>query len=413
MMTHIPRPSGRRIAVRVTPAAEQAVRRGHPWLFDHAIRQQSRAGAPGDLAVIFDCKRRFLAVGLYDPDSPIRVRILQRGEPAPIDRDWFRARLMAAAQLRSPLLKKGDTTGYRLVHGENDGLPGLVIDRYDRTLVLKLYTLAWLPHLYDVLSALADVAPAERLVLRLGRTVQERPRHLHGSSDGAVLFGPALDGPVVFRENGLRFESDPVHGQKTGFFLDQRDNRARVEKLASGKTVLNVFAYTGGFSLYAARGGAKAITSIDMSRPALAAAVRNFALNRHHPSVAAAAQTHEVLAQDAFEALRRLGQRGRRFDLVIIDPPAFAKKQAEVKRALAAYERLTRLGLGVSQPGGTLALSSCSSRVNADQFFATVRRAAAQAGRPLREIERTGHPLDHPVGFKEGAYLKCIFAITP
>jgi 23S rRNA (cytosine1962-C5)-methyltransferase len=410
MLSHVPEPTARRIAIHVTPAAERAIRQGHPWVFDQAIRRQSCEGRPGDLAVIFDRQRRFLAVGLYDPCSSIRVRILQRGEPAVIGQDWFQARLMEAAQLRTPLQEEGHTTGCRLVHGENDGLPGLVVDRYDQMLVLKLYTPAWLVHLREVLSALADVVPAERLVLRLGRTVQVRSEHLHGLSDGLVLFGPELDGPVVFREHGLRFEADPVHGQKTGFFLDQRENRARVEKLARGKTVLNVFSYTGGFSVYAARGGARAVVSIDVSRPALAAVARNFALNCDHPDVAAVAATHEALAEDAFEALARLGSDGRRFDLVIVDPPAFAKKQAEVERALSAYERLTHLGLGVLQPGGTLVMASCSSRVGADEFFTTVHRAAERAGRPLREIERTGHPLDHPIGFKEGAYLKCFFA---
>jgi 23S rRNA (cytosine1962-C5)-methyltransferase len=412
ILSRIPRPAAQRVAIHVTPAAERAIRRNHPWLFDHAIRRRSHDGHPGDLAVIFDHKRRFLAVGLYDPHSPIRVRILQQGEPAPINQDWFHTQLTVATQLRMPLLKD-NTTGYRLVHGENDGLPGLVIDRYDQTLVLKLYTPAWVPHLCGVLSALTNIVPAERLVLRLGRTAQEQPQYLYGLSDGMVLFGPDLDGPVVFQENGLRFEADPIHGQKTGFFLDQRDNRAQVEKLAPGKTVLDVFAYTGGFSLYAARGGARSIVSLDVSQLALEAAARNFALNWDHPSVAVATRRHELLAGDAFEALARLRQSRRRFDLVIIDPPAFARKRAQVAQALSAYERLTRLGLGVLQPGGTLVLSSCSSQVSAEMFFATVNRAAVQAGRPLRELERTGHPIDHPVSFKEGAYLKCLFATAP
>ena len=411
MLSHIPTPTEQRIAVHVTPAAERAIRQGHPWLFDQAIRQQNHEGRPGDLAVIFDRQRRFLAVGLYDPHSPIRVRILQQGKPATIDRDWFQARLAAAAQLRAPL-QKSATTGYRLVHGENDGMPGLVVDCYGQTLVYKLYTAAWLPHLRDVLSAQEHIVPAERIVLRLGRAMQEQPGHLYGLGDGAILSGPDLDGPVIFEENGLRFEVDPVRGQKTGFFLDQRENRARVEKLSGGKTVLNVFAYTGGFSLYAARGGAHAIISIDVSRPALAAAARNFDLNCEHPSVAAAARKHELLAEDAFEALARLGRNGRRFDVAIIDPPAFAKKRAEIKRALSAYRRLTRLGLAVLRSGGTLVMACCSSKIGADEFFAAVHQAAAQAGRPLREIERTGHPLDHPVGFKEGAYLKCLFAVA-
>ena len=409
-LSRIPEPTDRSIAVRVTPAAERALRQGHPWLFDQAIRGQSHDGCPGDLAVVFDRKRRFLAVGLYDPHSPIRVRILQQGEPATINRDWLETRLAAAAQLRAPL-RQANTTGYRLVHGENDGLPGLVIDRYDQTLVLKLYTAAWVPHMRDVLPALKAAVPVERLVLRLSRAVQSQPQHLYGLSDGMVLSGPDLDGPAVFRENGLRFEADPIHGQKTGFFLDQRDNRARVEHLAAGKAVLDVFAYTGGFSLYAARGGAQAVVSVDVSQPALAAAARNFALNQDQGAVSAA--KYEMLVEDAFQALARLGQSNRRFDLVIIDPPAFANRQAQVARALSAYGKLTHLGLGVLRPGGTLVLASCSSRVSAESFFATVNRAAVQAGRPLHEIERTGHPLDHPVSFPEGAYLKCLFAIAP
>jgi 23S rRNA (cytosine1962-C5)-methyltransferase len=406
-LPEIPGPSDRRIAVRVAPEAERALRHGHPWLFDQAIRRQSREGLAGDLAVIFDRKRDFLAVGLYDPHSTIRVRILHRGKPTRIDRDWFRAKLAAAAQVRVPLLD-GTTTGYRLVHGENDGLPGLVIDRYEQTLVLKLYTSAWLPHLRDVLPALVDVVPAERLVLRLGRAMLEQPQELYGLRDGMLLCGPDLDGPLLFRENGLRFEVDPVRGQKTGFFLDQRDNRARVERLATGKDVLNVFAYTGGFSVYAARGGARSVVSVDVSAAALEAAARNMVHNAHIPAVATAA--HEMVADDAFEALARLKEIGRRFDLVIIDPPAFAQRQEQVAQALSAYERLTRLGLGVLRSGGTLVQASCSSRVDAEAFFEAIHRAAAQVGRPLHEIERTGHPLDHPVTFKEGAYLKCLFA---
>jgi 23S rRNA (cytosine1962-C5)-methyltransferase len=400
--------------VRVTPAAERALRQGHPWLFDRAIRHQSQEGHSGGLAVVFDSDRRFLAVGLYDSHSSIRVRVLHHGKPALIDRNWFKGKLATAVRLRAPLLKgppETATTGYRLVHGENDGLPGMVIDRYEETFVVKIYTVAWVPHLGDVLPALADVAQFEQLVLRFGRAALEQPQELYGLDDGAILVGPNLDGPVLFKENGLCFEADPIRGQKTGFFLDQRDNRARVEKLAGGKAVLNVFAYTGGFSVYAARGGARQVVSVDASAPALAAAMHNMAHNRHIPSVAAA--SHETVTGDAFEALDRMAKNGRRFDVVIVDPPAFAQKQSQVPQALSAYERLTRLSLDVLQPGGILVQASCSSRVDAETFFETVHHAAAQAGRSLREIERTGHPLDHPVTFREGAYLKCLFAIVP
>lgn len=406
---HIPPPSDRRLALRVTAASQRALRSGHPWLFDQAIISQSGEGRPGDLAVIFDDRKRFLAVGLYDPTSPLRVRVLQQGDPAPIDAAWLRSRLAAAAALRSSLPATG-TTGYRLVHGENDGLPGLVIDRFESVLVLKLYTPAWIPRLADLLAVLEELVSAQSIVLRLTRAVAARPEFLYDLADGSVLAGAPPDGPVFFSENRLRFEADVLHGQKTGFFLDQRDNRARVEALATGRRTLNVFAYTGGFSLYAARGGAPEVLSLDMSKPALAAAERNFALNRHLPAVAAA--RHSVLAGDAFAVLDDLRQQGRRFDLVIVDPPAFAKRESEAAGALHAYRRLTGLALGVAAPDAVMVLASCSSRVPAPSFFEAVQTAAVQAGRPLNVLERTGHAVDHPVGFAEGAYLKCMFAVA-
>ncbi len=403
----LPKAAERRIALHVSRDAERALRAGHPWLFENSIERQSQAGKPGDLAVAFDQKRRFLAIGLYDPTSPLRLRVLQHGVAATIDQAWFLERLRRAAQLRAPLLDQ-HTTGYRLVHGENDYLPGLVVDRYDQTLVMKLYTAAWVPHLAELLVALLAIQPAQQVILRLSRALQKAPEHLYGLADGLVLVGPELAGPIIFLENGLRFEADPIHGQKTGFFLDQRENRARVEQLAAGKRVLNVFAYNGGFSLYAARGGARQVTSLDISRPALAAAQRNFALNQQLPTVAAA--EHQLLAGDAFPLLAQLQGAGERFDLVIIDPPAFAKQQSEVERALRAYAQLTRLGLGVLQPGGRLVLASCSSRVSSEAFAATVTQAAMQSGRPLQHLVQTAHALDHPIGFPEGAYLKCLYA---
>lgn len=398
--------SAKRIAVRVTPAAERQIRDGHPWLFDRAIREQSHEGAAGDLAVIFDRKRRFLAIGLYDPHSPIRVRILHQGSPATIDAEWFYSKMNAAAAARAHLTDT-QTNGYRVIHGENDGLPGLVVDRYAETLVVKLYSHAWFPHLTTVLDGLAQILPNARVVLRLSRALSNERESQDGAPaylDGQIVRGDPLDGSVVFLENGLYFEADPVHGQKTGFFLDQRDNRERVGDLSAGKRVLNVFAYTGGFSLYAARGGAAEVTSLDISQPALDGAARNFALNETFSC------EHLLLKGDAFQLLADLHESRRSYDLIVIDPPALAKRQSEIDGAVSAYARLTRLGLDLLAPNGTIALASCSSRVDSDLFGETVHLAARHAGRPLREFLRTGHAVDHPIGFKEGAYLKCIFA---
>jgi len=405
-LSNLPKPSTQRIALRVSAEAEKIIRQGHPWVFDQSIVEQSHRGVPAELAVIFDSKRKFLAIGLYDPTSPIRVRILQKGKPAPIDSTWFQEKIKIAIALREPLKKK-NTNGYRLVHGENDGLPGLVIDRYAETLVIKLYTSAWVPHLQEICSALNSF---QHLILRLSRSLNKQTKYLHGLTDGMTLTPQAPESLILFKENGLTFECDPINGQKTGFFLDQRENRERVKKISKGKTVLNVFSYTGGFSIYAADGGAKEVVSVDFSTPATQATVRNIEHNQHLPNVKAA--KFETIARDAFEVLTEMKEQHRLFDIVILDPPMFAQNQSQIETALSAYRRLTQLGLAVLKPNGVLVQASCSSRVDADSFFDAVHRSAKEAGRPLREIERTGHALDHPVTFKEGAYLKCLFAIA-
>ena len=403
LLSHLPSPAARRIAVHLKPAAERAVKQGHPWVFDQAIVRQSHEGQAGDLAVVYDQKNRFLAVGLYDPASPIRIKVLQARRPAEINADWFRERLQAAAKLREPL-HDSDTNGYRLVHGENDGLPALVVDRYDTTLVIKLYSAAWLPHLRAVLAALEQVIYAERWVLRLSRTVG-RP---FGLQDGTILKGPPLNAPVVFQENGLLFTADVLHGHKTGFFFDQRENRVLAGRLAKGRTVLDVFAYVGAFAIYCAHGGANHITSVDSSAPALAAAKQLYALNLRQGRIPQV--PFETLTGDAFTLLKDMARQRRQFDMVIIDPPSFASSESDVPGALRAYRQLAELGAQLLAPGGVFVMASCSSRVSEQQFFETILPAAA-AHRPyLNEIARTYHALDHPIGFAEGAYLKCWFA---
>ena len=381
------------------------MRKEHPWLYAESIRSQSRAGAPGDLAVIFDRHRKLLALGLYDPDSPIRIRILHRGGPRAIDREFFAERLREAAALRAGLEREG-TTAWRLVNGESDGLPGLVVDRYERSCVLKLYTAAWQPHLAELCAALESVLAPERVVLRLARAIAGACAE-RGLVDGTVLAGPPLDEPVVYRELGLRLRCDPARGQKTGAFLDQRENRARVAARARGKSVLDAFCYTGGFSLHAARGGATRVLSLDASAIALDEARANFAANRDVPEVARCA--HALAHGDAFRELALLAEAGRRFDLVVLDPPALARRKDDLPQALQAYARLAELGARLVERGGELVAASCSARVDVDVLAQALHRGAARAGRTLREEERTAHALDHPVRFPEGAYLKCLF----
>ena len=402
-----PRPAPKPIKLQVTNSGIAGLHRGHPWLYAERIKQESRSGQPGDLAVVFDAKKRFVAVGLYDPFSPIRMRALRASKPGPVDRALFAERIEQSLARRLPLLKT-DTDGYRMIHGESDGLPGMVVDRYAGTAVVKLYTLAWLPHLHDCLVSLLQQQPLERIVLRLSRGMQQHPEQLRGLEDGQIIYGAPITETLTCHENGLRFEVDPIHGQKTGFFLDQRDNRARVERLARGKRVLNAFSYNGGFSLAAARGGALEVTSLDQSGPALESSRRNFALNADNKAIAAT--RHLTIEDDAFKAMAELVRQGKKYDLVIIDPPAFAVRRSQVKEALAAYGRLAHLGVNLLAPGGDIVLASCSNPVTPEDFRRTMCDAAARAGRPLRQIEETGHALDHPLDFADSRYLKCLFA---
>ena len=393
--------SGPSLRLRITAAAESIVRGGHPWVFAQSVRGQNRPGATGELAVIFDRADRFLAVGLFDAQSPIRVRILHAGKPQKINGPWWQQRAANAFALRRGLFDP-QTTGFRCINGENDGWPGLVLDQYDTTRVLKLYTAAWLPRLDET----ADLLKGEgRLILRLSRNIQKQALDDFGLKDGRILHGAALDGPVIFLENGLRFEADVLRGQKTGFFLDQRENRRNVEALAQGRSVLNLFSYSGGFSLYAARGGAASVCSLDISEHALAAARRNFALNQDQPAVARC--RHETVQADAFVWLRQNPEQ--RFDLIVLDPPSLAKRESEKDDAIAAYAKLIKAGLARLNKNGILVASSCSAHVSADEFFSLARATAQKSGRRFNELRTTRHPADHPATFPEGEYLKCVY----
>lgn len=403
-------PSTRRVALRCTKDARRQIRGGHPWVYAPSITSVSHEGDTGDLAVVFDDDRRFVAIGLYDPRSPLRVRVLHHGPPRAIDEAFWAERLDAAFARRAPLVERGDTDAYRCVHGENDALPGFVVDRYAGVLVVKLDTASWVPHLAVLVPLLVERLRPTTVLVRFSRAATDAGASL-GCPDGAVVHGPPPPALVLFRENGLRFDADVVHGQKTGHFLDQRDNRARVRELAAGASVLDVFSCSGGFTVHAAAGGATDVHSVDLSPHAIEAVRRNAA---HNHDVAAVRACHlEASVGDAFEVMGALGRRRARFDLVIVDPPSFASKQADARGAVAAYRKLTDLAVALVRPSGVLVQSSCSSRVTADEFFAAVTGAASAAHRPLVELERTGHAIDHPVGFVHGAYLKTLFARVP
>ncbi len=405
-LDQIPPPSTRRLAVRVTKDAIRQIHGGHPWIFDRSIVSVNHEGSSGDLAVMFDSDREFVAIGLYDPLSPIRIRVLHHGKPVGIDDTWWLQQIDAAIERRRSVTARGDTTGYRVIHGENDGLPGLVVDRYATTLVVKLYTTAWLPYLPTLVPMLRERLNADSVVLRFSRDVANQ--NIHGLADGVTLVGEAPAAPVLFRENGLTFEADLVHGQKTGHFLDQRENRARVRGLSRDAKVLDVFSSTGGFSVYAAAGAARSVHSVDISAGSIEAAVRNMQHNIAIPNVQKCEHTTQV--GDAFEVMGALAKQHRRFEVVVVDPPSFAHRRSDVDRAVHAYKRLTRLALDLLDDGGMLVQSSCSSRVSDVEFFASIHLAADSSRHRISEVVRTGHAADHPIGFDEGAYLKTMFA---
>jgi 23S rRNA (cytosine1962-C5)-methyltransferase len=393
-----------RLRLRLTPAAETAVRSGHPWVFDGSIREQNRPGELGELAVIYDRRDRFLALALFDPTSPIRCRVLHVGKPQAVDADWWSARLVRAFERRKNILDS-ETTGCRCVHGESDGWPGFVLDLYEETLVLKLYTAAWLPQLDETISMLTACLQPRRMVLRLSRNIQKLAGEQFGRHDGQVLSGPPVVEPIVFKESGLRFEAEVLQGQKTGFFLDQRENRRTVQSLAAGRNVLNAFSFSGAFSIYAARGGAATATELDISAHALKSAERNFRLNSGEQKVGAC--RFERLQADAFDWFG--SNPGRKFELVVLDPPSLARRAAERERAIKSYHRLAGSAIRCLSPGGILMAASCSAHVTPEEFFEAVRSAARQSGRKFNELRTTGHPADHPATFAEAVYLKAIY----
>jgi 23S rRNA (cytosine1962-C5)-methyltransferase len=334
------------------------------------------------------------------------VRIIHRGEQVPITSEWWEGRLREIFDRRRPLLDSSETTGVRCINGENDGFPGLIVDLYHDVAVAKLYTPAWLPHLRTVVPMIEAQLGAGSVVLRLSRRTQrDVPPAV---TDGMALRGELPAEPVLFRENGLTVEADVVAGNKTGYFLDQRDNRRMVGARCKGARVLDVFSSGGGFTLAAAAGGATSVLSVDISGPALEAARRNLVHNRQIGAVRRC--HHSTRRGDAFEVMADLAAAGKRFDVVVVDPPSFAQNEASVPGALRAYERLAGLAVRLVDDGGLLFQASCSSRVGSPELLGAINAGARRGGVELEEIRRTGHPIDHPIGFQYGEYLKALLA---
>ena len=387
------------LAVKLKPSSEKLLlQSAHPWIYSDSIDKINKKGEAGDIAVLFRQKtNKVMGVGLYDPDSPIVIKMLHYYEGATLNKQLFETLIKKSFQIRQSLLQT-QTNSYRLIFGENDGLPGLITDVYADVAVVQLHSPIWLPYLETICEIIIETTRCTSLVLRLNRlmnSIEDNPFF-----DGQLLYGNLENEVVVFKEHGILFSANVIKGHKTGYFLDHRDNRRRVGQLAKNKTMLDVFAYAGGFSVHALAGGAKEVTSVDISKQALEMATENALLNKFSGK-------HITLAGDAFEILEQMRKRRKQFDIVVIDPPSFAKSASGVEVALKKYHQLARLGASLVSPGGLLVLASCTARVTADRFFAEVESAMRSSGSNFTLLEKTFHDTDHPISFKEGAYLKC------
>ena len=382
--------------VFLKPKKEESLLRFHPWVFSGAI--QSFEGQPeeGDLVEVYGANNRYLGIGHFQIGS-IAVRILSFQQQE-IDQAFWENRIRIAYELRKTLRLTASehNNTYRLVHGEGDNLPGLVIDMYAHTAVMQAHSVGMHLARHQIAEALKQILgdTLQNIYYKSEATLPYKANL--GSEDGYLLGGDVED---IALENGLRFCVDWQKGQKTGFFVDQRENRSLLEHYAKDRAVLNMFCYTGGFSFYAMRGGAKVVHSVDSSAKAIALTNKNVSLNFPGDP------RHQAFAEDAFKYLEHMGSN---YDLIILDPPAFAKHKDVLRNALQGYRKLNAIAFEKIKPGGILFTFSCSQVVNKEHFRLAVFRAAAQSGRSVRILHQLTQPADHPVNIyhPEGEYLK-------
>lgn len=384
---------------------EKPVRNRHPWIFSGAVARIEGQAQDGALVRVVDGRRGYLATGYFNHRSQIVVRLLTWQVGERVDADFWRRRLQRAAIGRQHLTRDPATDAYRLVHAESDGLPGLVVDRYGEWLCVQCLTLGMARHRDEIVALLSDPAFYRGQGLPVPAGIYARDDVKVRGKEGlplesGLLWGAEPPDRVTIVEHGHRFLVDVKRGHKTGFYLDQRENRRRAAAYCAGADVLNAFAYTGGFGVYAGRAGARSVVNLESSVEALALAEENLALND--------CPLQEMVAGDVFQVLRRYRDERRTFDLAILDPPKFATSQAQVTNASRGYKDVNLLALQLLRPGGLLVTFSCSGLVSADLFQKIVFGASVDAGRDVQIVEWLAQGADHPVllTFPESAYLK-------
>ena len=393
--------------IHLKPHKEESLLRFHPWVFSGAIRSiQLDADYPyaepqeGEVVQVVDSKGNILGVGHYQIGS-IAVRILAFGL-GELSRDFWQERIRAAYEVRCSLgLISANNNTYRLVHGEGDFLPGLIVDIYADTAVIQAHSIGMHYHRQEIAEAIVLFVPQVNKVYYKSDDTLPHKAHIQGERIGYLIGAEVANRDEDFwaKENGLDFRIDWLRGQKTGFFIDQRDNRSLLEHYAQGKEVLNMFCYTGGFSVYALRGGAKLVHSVDVSQKAIDLVRSNVAHNFGGNA------PHEAFAEEAFDFMAK---NQSKYDLIVLDPPAFAKHRDAVKNALRGYQRLNAKGIQSIRPGGILFTFSCSQAIDKDMFRLAVFSASAQVGRKVRILHQLHQPADHPINIyhPEGEYLK-------
>ncbi|MBK7710381.1 MAG: class I SAM-dependent rRNA methyltransferase [Bacteroidales bacterium] len=384
-----------RIKIVLKSGKEQSIRRYHPWIFSGAIKTIFGSPQEGDLVDLYDNQDYFLATGHYQPGS-IAVRILSF-EKVNADIDFFRQRISKAIDYRKSIgiINNPDISVYRLIHGEGDGLPGLIVDYYNGVAVIQFHSVGFYRIRKDIVSILADLMK-EKLIAIYDKSESTLPHMAGIKSVNEFLYGTS--GPVIVTEHGFKFKIDWTTGQKTGFFIDQRENRKLLAGYTGGKSVLNMFGYTGGFSVYAMQ-NASLVHTVDSSLPAIGLANENVRLNFGDDS------RHTAIQADAFAFLNDIKDK---YDVIILDPPAFAKHQNALDNALQGYKRLNIKAIEQIRPGGIIFTFSCSQAVTRENFRKSVFAAAANTGRSVRILHQMNQPPDHPVNIyhPESEYLK-------
>jgi len=383
-------------ALYLKPKEHRRLIRGHLWSFSNEFQSLPRDIAAGETVRLYTNDGKFIGTGFYNPHSLISFRLLSREGEVP-DGEFFRKKILGALRLREKLYPAEETNAYRLVHGESDGLPGLVIDRFDTAFVLQAFSAGMDLHLPLICDILRETFDPTSIFVRNESVLRE----LEGLPlYKKTVFGTEADALKTIHDTGVFYKVNLLEGHKTGFFLDQRENRRMVRKLAGGADVLDVFTSDGGFALNALHAGASSATMVDISREALLRASENARLNGF--------SDFDTLQGDAFDILGGLGSEKRSFDLVIVDPPSFTKSRKNLPTALKAYKKLNKLGLCMVKNGGFYATASCSRHVSEPDFLDTVHQAALAAGRHLRLVFRNAQPGDHPVllSMPETSYLK-------